>query len=64
LNQLRAWQAREARGVAPPAGDRVRVFSVVDDAAGARPGSTAGGERELELRLGPWSVTVRLDGGQ
>jgi hypothetical protein len=39
----------------------VRVFSVVDEAHDpSRQAAAFGGKRELELRLGPWSVSVRL----
>jgi hypothetical protein len=62
LGQVLAWKARSAK--APD----VRVFSVVEEegekavprlAAGATASAAA---PELELRLGPWSVSVRLAG--
>ena len=62
-SQVIAWEAsatRRGAGLKTPTVDpsRVRVFSVVDDdpvpkASNSRP--------EFELRLGPWSVSVRLD---
>ena len=64
--QVMTWQARHPgeRGTSRSAGaSQVRVFSVVDepreDPAGA-PESMGG--RGLELRLGPWTVSVRLAG--
>lgn len=63
-SQIMAWQARrevapaKPRRAAPP---DVRVFSVVDELPADRPAvqdSTT--EHELQLRLGSWSVTVRL----
>jgi hypothetical protein len=65
-SQVMTWQARHPgeRGTSRSAGaSQVRVFSVVDepreDPAEA-PESTGG--RGLELRLGPWTVSVRLAG--
>jgi hypothetical protein len=51
--QMAAWQAsaRATAGFAPP----VRVFSVVDE-----PPNHPRAVRELSLRVGSWSVTVRL----
>jgi hypothetical protein len=64
--QVMTWQARHPgeRKASRSAGpSQVRVFSVVDepreDPAGV-PESM--GERGLELRLGPWTVSVRLGG--
>jgi hypothetical protein len=64
-NQLHAWKGgqrsvaarRASRGAKSRPG--ARVFSVVDDPVdrGAPPMSAS---NELELRLGPWSVRVRL----
>jgi hypothetical protein len=61
-SQLDAWKRRAARDVADMgrAGpEDVRVFSVVDE---ARPvaGRARAAEPVLELRAGPWAVTVRL----
>ena len=44
-------------------GAKVRVFSVVDEPPAVSFGPQAV-VPELELRLGPWTVTVRLAGGQ
>jgi len=62
--QLRAWKAGTRAAAAVPTRSSepdVRVFSVVDEPAGQRDlmptDSTA---HELELRLGPWSLRVRL----
>jgi hypothetical protein len=54
-SQVMTWQARGAA--------KVRVFSVVDEPREDPPQpleSTGGGA--LELRLGPWTVSVRLAG--
>jgi len=65
-NQVAAWRAARSTGdrVAREGDDAtdVRVFSVVDEPAleGGAPKLEAGREAELELRLGSWSVTVRL----
>jgi len=65
-NQVVIWKARhrftstKRRRVAPP---DVRVFSVIDEEP-ARPPETKVSALgpELELRLGPWSVSVRVAG--
>jgi hypothetical protein len=59
--QVRAWQAQREPRAAPVEEKEVRVFSVVEEAPGAeRPPAVATSEQALELRLGPWSVSVRL----
>jgi hypothetical protein len=64
--QVMTWQARHPgdRGTSRSAGpSKVRVFSVVDEPRVDPPQpseSTGGGG--LELRLGPWTVSVRLAG--
>lgn len=61
--QVRAWEARDGRGpVSAEVEDpEVRVFSVVDGTPGAHAEPVASTtEQGLELRLGPWSVSVRL----
>ena len=65
-SQVMTWQARrpgDRRASVSAEPTKVRVFSVVDepreDAAEA-PESMGG--RGLELRLGPWRVSVRLAG--
>ena len=65
-SQVMTWQARRpgdrrASGSAEPT--KVRVFSVVDE-PGEDPAEApeSMGERGLELRLGPWTVSVRLAG--
>jgi len=64
-SQLMAWKgarrsapAQRARRGAKSTPD-VRVFSVVDDPID-RGAPTVSADNELELRLGPWSVSVRL----
>jgi hypothetical protein len=59
--QVAAWRARQhapSASAEEASSDGARVFSVVDD--GGVGG--AAGEQELVLRLGPWSVTVRVGG--
>jgi hypothetical protein len=62
-SQIIAWRAGgpfrsgEKSTEDPPA----RIFSVVDEVLGAAsPPSTSTVEQELEFRLGPWSVKVKL----
>ena len=61
-NQIRAWQARDRLEPwkAKVDDQDVRVFSVVDEVPGAHQEPAA--EHGLELRLGLWSVSVRLAG--
>jgi hypothetical protein len=66
FRQVMAW--KDARRVAPAQtqgaeAGKVRVFSVVDEqpVLGFDPQAAA---PELELQLGPWTVTVRLASGQ
>ena len=64
--QVITWQARHPgeRGTSRSAGaSQVRVFSVVDEPRDdpAEAPEWMGG-RGLELRLGPWTVSVRLAG--
>ena len=64
-SQLVTWMKRSAdssRAVASVA-EAVGVFDVVDD---ARPGGTQVGaaEQTLELRAGPWFMTVRFAGSE
>ncbi len=64
-SQLDAWIRRapnRSRPGSSPA-DAVRVFSVVDDARPGGPQAVAA-EQTLELRAGPWSVTVRFAGSE
>jgi hypothetical protein len=65
-SQVVAWQARRAgdQGTSGSAGPtKVRVFSVVDEPREDRPEPPESmGERGLELRLGSWTVSVRLAG--
>lgn len=59
-SQLEAWKRRAARDVAGSrrgAPEDVRVFSVIDEVH-----PVAATEQVLELRAGPWAVTVRLAG--
>lgn len=59
--QLTRWRAvaRGTKGSGAGA-SRPRVFSVVDTPARASAAAVAGPPEELELRLGRWSVSVRL----
>jgi hypothetical protein len=58
--QVMAWKEAKARRTES---QDVRVFSVVDEAPVGRPEPTLpAAEPALELRLGPWSVSVRLWG--
>ncbi len=65
-NQVMIWKARRsddqrASGSAEPT--QVRVFSVVDEPRVEPPEVPESmGESGLELRLGPWTVSVRLAG--
>jgi hypothetical protein len=62
FGQVMAWKEAEARHLATPG---VRVFSVVDEEPAPRlaPEVTASAAAPaLELRLGPWAVSVRLVG--
>jgi hypothetical protein len=66
-SQLAAWRSERDRSVSgqalrPADRKRVRAFAVVDEAPVRPPHatSTTGDDRELELRLGNWSVRVRL----
>lgn len=61
-SQVMTWKASD-RGAAMPGGGEaagVRVFSVVDAPIAQRVPSAP--DEPLELRLGPWSVSVRLTG--
>lgn len=63
-SQVTAWKAARPTamlGGAEPAG--VRVFSVVDEEPDRGPEPTVSTTApELELRLGPWTVSVRIAG--
>lgn len=64
FGQVMAWKEAEARR---PTAPDVRVFSVVDEAAPrlapqATTAAVAAAAPALELRLGPWSVSVQLAG--
>ncbi|MBK8011680.1 MAG: hypothetical protein IPK13_10030 [Deltaproteobacteria bacterium] len=65
-SQLDAWR----RAAAAPStrsrratGEDARIFAVVDEALPVDERAAAA-EPPLELRVGPWSVTVRLAGGE
>ena len=65
-SQLDAWKRAVPRPSARSrrdAGEDVRVFAVVDDARSAGTGAAAA-DPPLELRVGPWSVTVRVAGSE
>lgn len=58
--QVIAWKGgRRSTPAKPPAAEStdVRAFTVVDDPIRER---TASAGQQLELRLGPWSISVRL----
>ena len=60
FGQVMAWKEAKARR---PEGPAARVFSVVDEAPVPRlapRATTSAAAPALELRLGPWSVRVRL----
>jgi hypothetical protein len=62
-SQVVAWKAGDRSAPATPQNveaDDIRVFSVVDDQPVRPPELTDSVGHELELRLGPWSVSVRL----
>jgi transposase-like protein len=62
-SQLDVWKkcATGRSRSSPSPAEAVRVFSVVDDARPGGPRAVAA-EQTLELRAGPWSVTVRFAG--
>jgi hypothetical protein len=60
FGQVMAWKEARARRAESP---DIRVFSVVDEESMERPALVAPATLpELELRVGPWSVRVRLAG--
>jgi len=67
-SQVQSWQGIGRRAQAEEEGGghggAVRVFAVEDETGSGSEAPAALGEGEaLELRLGPWSVSVRLAGG-
>jgi hypothetical protein len=59
------WKARRPDEPGAPGGaepTKVRVFSVVDEPGVDTERPESMDERGLELRLGPWTVSVRLAG--
>jgi hypothetical protein len=56
------WQGRASIGPGAPARRAVREFKVVAGPGAEPNGASVPGEPELELRLGPWAVSVRLIG--
>jgi hypothetical protein len=58
-SQVRSWQRSDRQAPAEQIGELVRVFSVEDETR-VSGGVAADSGQELELRLGPWSVSVRL----
>jgi hypothetical protein len=60
--QVIAWQRSPRGGAVRPtrATPEVRVFDVADDARSATTRQAGTDEQPLELRLGPWSISVRL----
>jgi hypothetical protein len=61
-SQLAAWQASGKRRAVSEllAPEKVRVFPVVDEVPAGGAACETAPEQMLELRLGPWSVSVRL----
>jgi transposase-like protein len=63
-SQIEGWKASHdggsVRGRRETA--KVRAFSVVDDEVAGRATPEAVPEQALELRVGPWAVSVRLAG--
>ena len=60
-SQVDAWKTRAAsQQPAPVAEAGARVFTVVDDPPAQSGGASPLVEQALELRVGPWSVSVRL----
>ena len=62
-SQLDAWMSRAADRPGRSPEEAVRFFSVVDDARPGGPQAVAA-EQPLELRAGPWCVTVRFAGSE
>ena len=60
-SQIRAWEGRR-RESSTAAAEDLRVFSVVDTPPDARdaPNAAAAAGDHLELRLGQWSVSIKL----
>ena len=59
-SQVDAWKRRAASAEPRDEATDMRVFSVIDEPPIDRPERVTPTEHELELRLGPWSVSVRL----
>lgn len=70
FRQVMAWKEASATRAVASAPPKARVFTVVDRESEPRGASGAGlptvhaAETGVELRLGPWTVIVRLEGGQ
>ena len=62
-SQLDAWK-RAASSSRALAAKGVRVFSVVDEGRRVAQEAAAAEAQTLELRAGPWSVTVRFSGAE
>ena len=67
-SQLALWRRAAGAGAPSSAGDPgARIFSVVEETPTPAPGSVgvvSAASDALELRLGPWAVSVRLVGQQ
>lgn len=59
FRQVMAWKTAATREIEPP---EVRVFEVVEDEEATRwpPPTVSGSAQQLEVRIGPWAVSVRL----
>jgi len=68
FRQVMAWKEATATRAVASAPPKARVFTVVDRESEARGASSAelptvhAAETGVELRLGPWTVSVRLTG--
>jgi len=61
-SQIAVWEASRGRVRGRREMAKVRAFSVVEDAMAGRERPEAVPEQALELRVGPWAVSVRLAG--
>lgn len=60
-SQVRSWQRSGREASAEQVEESVRIFSVEDETrVSGGVAADSGQGQELELRLGPWSVSVRL----
>lgn len=70
FRQVMAWREASAMRAAASAPPKARVFTVVDRESDTRGATSAewptvhAAETGVEVRLGPWTVLVRLESGQ